>query len=367
MPVPNVLVVTDIGNDYDDMMALLILGYYHRQKKINLKGIIVTLHPVTERARVTYGLLRNCMGIKDVPVAEGTTGTDNEREDAEWTKIALNAEFSAEPRTGFKNYLELAAEVLTEAKRKREKIRLLSIASIRDIWAIVQQNPSLFKQVVSEIHIQAGCKIVDVGDTYMGKKIEKKKLVANDEARNNSDDLVAANNFYDFIQKNKISCSVYEKQAAFVSGCKKDIFDPEHASKAMKKVATYIYAIHDIQKKVYYKDACKPIAQRRLPWCDEKWFLDYMCKDLPKELVEKKDVDIERLLPYTLVTPYDPIAALGCIEEVAGMALKLPKARYEDVDGSGHQMFYVGSNVSKEAGHLIAEEIRRHMRLALTM
>ena len=130
MAIPQILVLTDIANDYDDMMALLILGYFHKIGKIEIKGVIVTLDPVVTRARLAEGLFLK-MGIH-VPVATGTRGTDAKRETKKWDEAALNASFLSNT-TSFPSHLALAGRVLREASEQGNKIRILAIASLRDL------------------------------------------------------------------------------------------------------------------------------------------------------------------------------------------------------------------------------------------
>jgi hypothetical protein len=345
----NVLVVTDIGNDYDDMMAILMLGYFHSVRWITLKGIIVTLDPVDKRARMALGMLQNCMKIKDVPVACGTKGTDVLREAEGWTKEALTADFLAPRGTEFPNYLELSKTVFEQAIRNGETIRLLSIAGLRDTWTIVQQNPALFKAVVSEVHIQGGVNLdPNHSDT----------LLPRDDARNNKDDMNAAYNFYNFILQEQIYSVVYEKEAAFMSGFKKDFFDPRQASTQMRPVAEYIYKIHDRQKTVFYEDAIKEPGQRHREICDRKWFIMCCTADLPARLRDTQ-CKASEIIPYTTVTPYDPIAALGCCRDLVRFPMPMRHVR--------GRVWSVGTNVDRSAGSELVKGICKYMKKALKL
>jgi hypothetical protein len=326
--IPNVIVVTDIGNDYDDMMALLILGYYHQQKKIRLKGVIVTLKPALRRAQMAYGLLNSCMKI-NVEVAVGTEDLVKAREHDKWTDEALRADFVSTQKTDFRTHLQLSKSVFESVEKEKQKIRFLSLAGLRTSWEIVEQDKDLFARIVSEVHCQGGCQWDPTASEAKGKVIK-----AREDARNNVDDMAAADKFYKFVQEKKIPCTAYEKEAAYTSGFKKTIFDPEAASESMKPVAEYIYKIHDKQKEVYYKAACGPEEDRFLKNMDREWFLKSCCKDLPDEIAKNKEAGAEMVIPYTIVTPYDPIAALGCIQDVAEVKLPLGPVQYPKVKGA---------------------------------
>jgi hypothetical protein len=375
MTVPNVIVVTDIGNDYDDMMALLILGYYHRLNKIKLRGVIVTLKPVLKRAQMAHGLFRS-MGI-DVEVAMGTEGElDKERERAAWTEEALTADFVSRNKNDFRNHLQLSKSVFNEVEEENEKIRFLSLAGLKTSWEIVGQDKDLFARVVSEVHCQGGCQWNPAAAE--GEKV----IMAREDARNNQDDKTGANKFYKFVQDRKIPCTAYEKEAAFTCAFQKTIFDPAKASQRMTQVAEYIYKIHDRQKTVYYEDAChKPL----MVWMDRDWFVNNCCtKDLPEEFKNDKNCAAEKILPYTTVVPYDPIAALGCIQDVAGVNIPKGPVQYPDPpkgatparkitklspvqDPEEMELFATCKRLTKEQGVELAEGICDHMRMALEL
>ncbi|KAF2746961.1 hypothetical protein M011DRAFT_458967 [Sporormia fimetaria CBS 119925] len=342
-PAINVLVVTDIGNDYDDMMAILILGFYHKLRKIRLRGIIVTLRPIEERAQLTDGLFRK-MDITDVEVALGTKGTDHDREQAAWTEEAMNASFRSRNKHDFPDYLDLSKRVLEDARRKGEKVRILSIAGLRDTWKIIERDEQLFREVVSEVHIQGG-----VDDQFHAAQ----------DARNNTDDLDAANRVYAFLKDHNIPCTIYNKLAAFVSGFKKDVFDPgNYNRKHMKEVAAYIHNIHDRQKLAFYTEALKPKQERHNTWMDRGWFIKSSCTaDLPNSLKIDEKSSADEIIKYTKVTPYDPIAALGCIREV--VHVPVPRMRLTG------EMYVVGQNLTEKDGQVLAEGIRSQMKQAL--
>lgn len=310
--VPNVLVVTDIGNDYDDMMALLILGYYHKLGKINLQGVIVTLEPALERAQMAHGLFRS-MGINNVEVAVGTEGVVVRRKPTSWTEEALRADFSTTDKKDFRDHKELSLDVLERARENNEKIRFLSLACLRTSWQIVEQDKELFAAVVEEVHCQGGCQ-------WDFERLPEKVIMSRHDAMNNVDDLNAADQFYKFVWDRKIPCVTYEKEAVYESTFSKAIFDPKEASPPMRQVAEYIYKIHDRQKTHYYEVACSDKLFQT--FMNRDWFLKG-CPGVPQELVDDKNCPAAAILPYTTVIPYDPFAALGCIRDIAGVEVPL--------------------------------------------
>ena len=76
VPVPLVL-VSDPGQDLDDEMSYIMLRYLVKQGLVELRGIICTLAPAFDRARLCRGTL-DLLGLHDCPVGIGTDGGDQE-------------------------------------------------------------------------------------------------------------------------------------------------------------------------------------------------------------------------------------------------------------------------------------------------
>jgi hypothetical protein len=193
-------------------------------------------------------------------------------------------------------------------------------------------------------------------------------LAPRNDAKNNQDDMSAAREFFKFVQNGRIPCTVYTKLAAFDSKFKKDVFNRQDASKAMKPVAEYLFLIHDIQKEAYYNDAVEPNRRHR-PFMDTKWFVDANTQDLPEDLAARleaqeadpsKRVTAEELMPFTVVTSYDPIAALGCIQDVTGFRI-----RGTQLGSSSLKVSSVDGFKDKEDGAKLARYIHESLEIAL--
>ena len=75
-PVPLVL-ISDPGQDLDDEMSYIMLRYLVKKGLVELRGIICTLAPAFDRARLCRGTL-DLLGLHDCPVGIGTDGGDQE-------------------------------------------------------------------------------------------------------------------------------------------------------------------------------------------------------------------------------------------------------------------------------------------------
>eukprot|EP01060_Flectonema_neradi_P008909 TRINITY_DN16376_c0_g1_i1.p1 TRINITY_DN16376_c0_g1~~TRINITY_DN16376_c0_g1_i1.p1 ORF type:complete len:360 (+),score=33.60 TRINITY_DN16376_c0_g1_i1:42-1121(+) len=73
--VVDVVVVTDVGKDIDDTMALLFLAELHKKGVINLKGIIACGGRTTDRANVASMLLMSAVPDNEVLIVPGKDTT----------------------------------------------------------------------------------------------------------------------------------------------------------------------------------------------------------------------------------------------------------------------------------------------------
>jgi hypothetical protein len=340
MDVPHILVVTDIGIDYDDFMALIILGNLHRKRKVKIVGIIATLDPEVRRAQLAKGLL-NEMEIYDVPVAYGSRDSDISHPVYGYQFETSFIDETAE----FKPHLDLARDILQKAEREERDIRLLSIASLRDVRTIIEDNPRRFLKVVSEIHVQGGALAKDG------------HLIANDNAANNKRGKEAARFFHEFVEVNNIPCTFYTKDAAFKSTFKPEVF--KNSSPDLRAVGEYLCRCHDEQNKTFYNDACnKPLDK---DW-NREWFLKSRTGKTEKDFPVGCPWD--DILKLIKVVPYDPIAALGCAREAVGNPFQ--PVRIQGLPESARQ-FLVGetvdgAEVSNIIQRYIAEELTRKKR-----
>ena len=68
----NVVVVTDIGKDIDDTIALLFLMELHKKNIINLKAVITCGGRTSDRAKVASILLRHVLGTNNIIIIHGS-------------------------------------------------------------------------------------------------------------------------------------------------------------------------------------------------------------------------------------------------------------------------------------------------------
>ncbi|KAK4171146.1 hypothetical protein QBC36DRAFT_102866 [Triangularia setosa] len=71
-----ILVITDIEQDYDDLLAIIFLTEMHCMGATKLAGYVANHHPADIRAKYPRTTL-NCLKLQYVPVAIGIKGASD--------------------------------------------------------------------------------------------------------------------------------------------------------------------------------------------------------------------------------------------------------------------------------------------------
>ncbi|KAH8050364.1 hypothetical protein JL720_15395 [Aureococcus anophagefferens] len=77
---PEIIVVSDPGQDLDDEMAFVLLRALIEEGLVSCAGVVCNLRPAGRRALLARGTL-DCLGLQHVPVAAGSDGGSKKHED----------------------------------------------------------------------------------------------------------------------------------------------------------------------------------------------------------------------------------------------------------------------------------------------
>ena len=128
------LVITDIEQDLDDLLAVLILSHMHYLGIVNLVGLVANHKPSLKRAKFLRTVL-HLQDIPEVPVAVGTDGTvGKENRERFWHELR-NQTFELQPwnHVGFLDGYELIDRLAQQADENKVKLTVLCISSLQDI------------------------------------------------------------------------------------------------------------------------------------------------------------------------------------------------------------------------------------------
>ena len=151
VPVPLVL-VSDPGQDLDDEMSYIMLRYLVKKGLVELRGIICTLAPAFDRARLCRGTL-DLLGLHDCPVGIGTDGGD--QEGLHTAKCFAESASSYMPAAASESCSTLTPgrgllyRLYCEAEPK--SLTLAIIASLKDAALFLRDHEALFVEKTNEV------------------------------------------------------------------------------------------------------------------------------------------------------------------------------------------------------------------------
>ena len=311
---PHVVVITDLAKDYDDLAAMVILKELHRLKVIKLMGFIANLMPANDRAQFGRGAL-DTLGLRDIPIATGTSGFP---EKAHRKHEVLPYEFDCnfmvnDDRVGGDGSGEkLLKKLCEEAHGPSDKLTILLISSLEDIYTFSSKYPDLLKDAVCNIVLQGGYTISPDG-----------KLEPDEAANNNRYDMEAAKKFHAFMEKHQIPSSVYTKVAAFATPLTTDLFAEMAATK--HPIGVHLRKVQVLQDLSFYKTASNEAQYRFAPFMDKEWYLKNKTSWFDQDRkADERLPEGDEVIPWlTKVVVYDALAALGSSGSDALDALKV--------------------------------------------
>ncbi|KAF2108128.1 hypothetical protein BDV96DRAFT_653024 [Lophiotrema nucula] len=184
-----VLVITDLS----DYIPLIVLAHEHKTNQLGhkrLAGIISTDNTSMEKAQCIRRMMRY-MDANDVPVAFDSAGDGQDTNPYIFDKVPLELLCDEEEVESSESFTE---KLLRQTAQSETKVNVLCLAGLPHFWAIIRKNEHVFLEAVGEIHIKIYCSFNQEGNLVKGSSLE--------------------NEFYAFIQKHNINCTVYTRGVA---------------------------------------------------------------------------------------------------------------------------------------------------------
>lgn len=322
--IPHVVVITDIGKDYDDLAAMIVLKELHRLGAIKLEGFIANLVPEDERAHLARKAL-DLLGLQDIPVGEGTEGTDEEipRHVYEFPHSVMGEK----PYPAQHRGLDLLQHLRRNAEKGGYKLTFLLISSLRDISKFEKLlrpvNPSQshpLKHITAKVVLQGLYKLEDNPEYDPNKHSHRSILKADVTAANNKFDWPGAQSFHAFLDREDIPSVVYTKTAAYETPLRPTIF--ADMAKTGHTLGDALHRIEGPQNTMFYEGSCRMTNGQPDPvWPlrDQQWFLKRRTNyfDNHKHELNRQNLPAgDQILNYCQVIVYDALAALGTCPEV---------------------------------------------------
>lgn len=221
-PIP-MIVISDPGQDLDDEMSFIMLRYLEEQGMVELRGVIATLTPAFDRARLCRGCL-DLLGLKSVPIGVGTDGGDLKGQHRASTFEGSAASYMPEVHSESASYLEPGSRLLFRLydEAASDSIRLVIIASLKDPALFLRDNEAIFAEKTREVIIMGG--VEPWSDTPGGDGSAGTYLVP-DSAHNNMFDAKASKFFYRRCQELGVPIIVVSRHAAYPAKMPRSVYD----------------------------------------------------------------------------------------------------------------------------------------------
>jgi hypothetical protein len=276
------VLISDPGQDLDDEMAFIMMRHLIDCHGVVLKGVISTLNPAFDRARLCRGTL-DMLGLHSVPVGIGTDGGDTKGVHSARSFEVLASSYLPDPESESTATLEPGRRLLHSLWKEAAplSLTLVVIASLKDAALFLRDNESLFLEKTKEVVIMGGVQQPD----HAGAEAAAPAAAAlcppliPDDAHNNQFDRAAAEYFYRRCQELGVPMIVVSRWAAYAVQMPRSTYD--HLALTGSSIGFRLRSAQRDTIEQLWQRACAPAgsdARAGLPGrCDRSWFLATFC------------------------------------------------------------------------------------------
>ncbi|KAI9650027.1 hypothetical protein NHQ30_000040 [Ciborinia camelliae] len=311
--IPRIVAITDVGKDYDDLTALIVLKELHRLGAIKLEGVVANLIPSHKRAHLARKALDSLL-LQDIPVGQGTVGVTGKDQDRykETPPFEFPEEIMGkEPYPDYEEGVDLLQRLGKEATKGDYKFTFLLISSQQDIAEFkrkLQPDPQSRRQPLKDIT----SKVILQGAYYLEAKDSSgnKVLKASTVAANNTFNMGDSEEFHTFLDQHEVPSVVYTREAAYATPLTPGIF--KSLAAIGHPLGQLLSGIQEPQDSSFYEGCCQVPCFRQ--GCDQPWFLTNRTNFYDTHPRNTSDKDLpkgDEILPYCKIIVYDALAALG--------------------------------------------------------
>ena len=271
------VLVSDPGQDLDDEMGFIMLRHLCDSHDVVLKGVVATLYPAFERARLCRGTL-DMLGMHNVPVGIGSDGGDTKGVHSAQSFEVLASSYLPEAESESTASLERGRKLLHSLwdDAAPRSLTLVVIASMKDVALFLRDNEALFLEKTKEVVIMGGVKATE--QTQAAGALSPPLIP--DDAHNNQFDRAAAEYFYRRCQELGVPLVVVSRWSAYAVQMPRSTYD-----QLALTGSSIGFRLRSAQRETIeqlWKRACAPEgsdARKGLPGrCDRSWFLATFCE-----------------------------------------------------------------------------------------
>ncbi|KAK0644130.1 hypothetical protein B0T16DRAFT_417193 [Cercophora newfieldiana] len=348
---PRIVVITDVEQDYDDLLAIIFLSEMHHLGAVELAGLITNHGDPLKRAKFLRTVM-HLLDMGDIQVAEGTVALwppEKARDYRPGYYELKNTTFENQSwnKPKFLTGYELLENLAQEVDKGKEPLTVLLISSLHDIseyFRVHEDDPAFLKRHFRKFVSQGGYTVNT--DPATGAC----NIAPVEQMFNNASHIPSARHFTKCLAKYGLPSDAWSKEAAVAATLDGSVF-----TEAVKygPIGRHLQWLRERQEFKFYWD---PYNAPFRSWLDPSWFLRIRCAMDPKSekffKFSKSPPSFREALPEIKVIVYDGCAAMGAVGDdimralgIMGDDIKVP-----EYNKAAHQHRIFGAGVGDLGG-----------------
>ncbi|KAK3349756.1 hypothetical protein B0T25DRAFT_548880 [Lasiosphaeria hispida] len=336
---PRILVITDIDQDYDDLMAIVFLAEMHRIGVVELAGFVANHKPAIKRAfllRSTLHLLK----LGHLPVAVGTGGVEKDEHRDSFFYELKNVTFADQPWN--KQEPPSGADLMESLARRvdqgEQPLTVLLISSLQDISEFFNtRSPSFIKKGFKKFVSQGGYTVTVTPPPESSIKLDPVMGMAN-----NNFHPTAARNYTDMLGDLNLPSDAWSREAAKAARLDGSVFQSLSSYGPIGQHFLWSWLRQEFK---FYWD---PLHNPYMEHLNLEWYLKTrLVLDPDSEEFSRfmnTPPDFKTIVPMNKVIAYDGCAAMGAVGDDVMRALGIMDEVLPAYNTAAHQHRVFGAS-----------------------
>lgn len=316
----NVIFVTDIGKDPDDVLALVALLNMHAQHEINVLGIVTNCgNAATTKKRAAFvsGIIKE--RSLNIPVCAGT-GNNEHGNVGEHANFFVNSIASKKYVTSAEKIETNVSSFLKNITSNVSHFSFIVCAGFTDVKNFCIEHEQSAKNKLQSLFIMGNGKVIN------------NKVFPDDRSYNNSIDIVSAKMVYDFANNNNINTFFMPSYAVKTAPVNMQFYNK--IKNKNTPIFNYLFAVQKKAFKQHYKT-----AKHNKNKLSDKYNLEWFLRNFTNLTTVKKYCFNTVWKHTTKLYLYDPFTVLIVPQEL--------RKKYFENNNTGNINFLIPKNATE--------------------